>query len=160
MAILFLWIPFCHSIVVSIRPLETGLWIIISLVGITLFCILLYRACAADHVFQSTQQSIQLQSKQILDGTYRCIRPQILGSMVVFPVTIHSRDAFEDSMLTLTDHHLVIGLAQGGDVGTYYIQNNEEEGMRQRKAVIKKRGKLSTLSMFGFTTSILFYGYI
>ena len=50
---------------------------------------------------------------QILDSTYKCIRPQILGSLVVFPITIKNRSAEVDTLNFLNDDSLSLSLNQG-----------------------------------------------
>ena len=48
----------------------------------------------------------------VMDSTYKCIQPQILGSMVVASVKIQRRDAATDRVLTISDDCVTAELAQ------------------------------------------------
>lgn len=53
-------------------------------------------------------------STLVSDSTYRCVAPQIIGSMVVVPVVVVRRDAGIDRVLRLTDDAIRVELCQGG----------------------------------------------
>ena len=54
-------------------------------------------------------------SAKVWDSTYRCLAPQILGTMVVAPVKVKRRNAPHDQVLDVTDTHVLVELAQNAE---------------------------------------------
>ena len=81
-----------------------------------LFSIILGEKLFHEKQVRSKKRILKRRSEKIIDGTHRCIKPQELGSFVVFPVCIESRNADRDHIVVLTDNNLVVQLAQGGFV--------------------------------------------
>ena len=57
--------------------------------------------------------------EKVLDGTYRCVQPQILDSLVVIPITVRRRDAPADRVLSLSDEILTVELSVGSTKGVW-----------------------------------------
>ena len=90
---------------------------------------------------RSRAREYQKKELQIINSTYRCISPQVLGNFVVFPIKIMRRDADFDRIVMLTDKELVVELSQGGNkIFTTYDWREGDEGLRKRKDVLKERG--------------------
>ncbi|GMI36122.1 hypothetical protein TeGR_g5282 [Tetraparma gracilis] len=53
--------------------------------------------------------------ERVSGGTYRCVQPQILNTMVVFPLRVRRRDAGADAVVELDDDCLTVELAQGSE---------------------------------------------
>ncbi|GMH95380.1 hypothetical protein TrST_g10748 [Triparma strigata] len=66
-----------------------------------------------DNQLKAKQRVERDKYETILDGTYMCIQPQILGSLVVCPVKIKRRDAPFDRIISLEEEFLMLELAQG-----------------------------------------------
>ncbi|GMI07413.1 hypothetical protein TrLO_g7586 [Triparma laevis f. longispina] len=66
-----------------------------------------------DNFIRQKQRVERDKYETILDGTYMCIQPQILGSLVVCPVKIKRRDAPFDRVISLGEDFLTLELAQG-----------------------------------------------
>ena len=106
----------------------------------TIFVVML-QALKNDNLVRREQRRFRSEAEQVLDQTYRCVMPQILNSMVVFPIKVQSRDATRDIIVRLDEDFLTIELAQGGRIGPPLTYRDGEEGMRQRQIAMKERGE-------------------
>ena len=75
--------------------------------------------------------------ENVVDGTYRCVQPQIIGSLVVFPIKVNSRSAMTDRVIKLGDEHLYVELAQNAVAGEFAGSDRDEV----KKAAMLARGE-------------------
>eukprot|EP00520_Triparma_pacifica_P013085 CAMPEP_0118651772 /NCGR_PEP_ID=MMETSP0785-20121206/10959_1 /TAXON_ID=91992 /ORGANISM="Bolidomonas pacifica, Strain CCMP 1866" /LENGTH=190 /DNA_ID=CAMNT_0006544237 /DNA_START=474 /DNA_END=1042 /DNA_ORIENTATION=+ len=87
--------------------------------------------------------------REVEESTYRCIRPQILGSMVVFPVLIVRRSAPGgiDRVLKVTDEVVRVELGMGGD-GKEFEGADKDAGKKKMLEEWGKEGEKRVRELF------------
>lgn len=96
----------------KIRPHEV--WILFS--GIMFVALLLGGRTFLDRMKANNLLKKELREKEmIVEQIYKCISPQVLGEMVVFPVQVKRRDAEKTRFLRLTDEYVQVELSEQGD---------------------------------------------
>jgi hypothetical protein len=80
--------------------------------------------------------------EKVMDGTYRCVQPQILNSMVVAPVKVRRRDAAQDRVLAVDDESVTVELAQGSgrfDLAGADVDKDKRQALKNRGADTAER---------------------
>ncbi|GMI32331.1 hypothetical protein TrCOL_g5229 [Triparma columacea] len=85
-------------------------------------------------------------------STYRCVKPQVLGSMVVFSVTVVRRDGITDRILTVTDDVVRVELKQGV-VGRSDVEGADRDVVK--KKALLDRGRDGSERLRSLIDSIL-----
>jgi len=87
-------------------------WRILIMFGGILVVIFLVsgRALVKDWKLSCIHRAHQQERQLIIDQTYKCIAPQILNRMVVFPLQVRRRDALKARFVRLTDEFVQVEL--------------------------------------------------
>ncbi|GMH59713.1 hypothetical protein TrRE_jg7244 [Triparma retinervis] len=91
----------------SLSNLDLHLATLISLLLFLVFCIYIGKTLSDNNKANRSAREQRDYRARVEGSTYRCIRPQVLGSMVVFPVSVARRDAEVDGVVKVTDERPV-----------------------------------------------------
>ncbi len=117
----------------------------VILIAGAVFAVSLYfagRTMYRENRERRVQRELRDKYEALMDSTYGCVQPQVLGSMVVCPVKVRRRDAESDAILSLDDDQLVVELAQGYkrfQLEGADVDQNKAELLRRREDDTVKR---------------------